>query len=263
MLATLFGNGNVERILLFLFVNEKCYGTQIQTLLEVPLTPVQKALDKLARGGILISQFEGKTKFFRLNPDYPLRLELESLLQKAYTHLPCQEKKRYTFIHKKRLSLNEERTRDHSGRKALIEFWEKLAEVRTLQCIAKSRHELKLGKAEVKISTPTSNTTVFQEKGYWMLDELPHTAFSNSFCWTLDLDQSLVTLEHLRYGHDQPVFLFHLTPSGSHSLESVDSHLCKADTYLGNVNWNAQSIDFHWRIIGPRKNDELIYKYLS
>jgi hypothetical protein len=31
---------------------------------------------------------------------------------------------------------------------------------------------------------------------------------------------------------------------------------------LGNMIWNAHALHFHWRIIGPRKNDELIYHYV-
>lgn len=93
MLKSLFGNRNVERILLFLLVNEKCYGTQIQTLLRVPLTPVQKALARLEKEGVVSSRFEGKTRIYRFNPTFPLRFELETLLKKAYTLLPSQEKK--------------------------------------------------------------------------------------------------------------------------------------------------------------------------
>jgi hypothetical protein len=38
MMEKLMGSKSVARILLFLLVNERCYGTQIQTLLQVPLT---------------------------------------------------------------------------------------------------------------------------------------------------------------------------------------------------------------------------------
>lgn len=93
MLKSLFGNRNVERILLFLFVNERCYGTQLQTLLRVPLTPIQKALLRLEKEGILQSDYEGKTRIYRFHPSCPLRWELEALLKKAYTLLPPQEKK--------------------------------------------------------------------------------------------------------------------------------------------------------------------------
>lgn len=120
---------------------------------------------------------------------------------------------------------------------------------------------IKTGRAEVAVSTPSSTSIIFQEKGYWFLDHLPENAFSNSFRWTLDLKASFVTLEHLRYGPANPVFLFHLAPTQPNLLESVDAHLCADDTYLGNLVWDSKSVEFQWRILGPRKNDELVYHY--
>jgi hypothetical protein len=265
MLTGIFSNRNIERILFFLFINERCYPSQIQSLLKVPLTPVQKALHRLEKAGIIESRYEGKTRIYQFRPSYPLRLELETVLKKAYTLLPPQEKKRYCFIHKPRLRFKEELLRDRAKNKELQAFWERLGQVQQLSFSAKERHgeaqSTKIGKADViVISNPSSY--VFQEKGTWFHDKLPDTGFSNSFRWTLDLNASLITLEHLRYGPAHPVFLFHLTPTHSHILESVDAHLCADDTYLGNIVWNAQGIDLHWRIIGPHKNNHLIYHYV-
>ncbi len=266
MLKGLFGNQNVARILLFLFVNEKCYGTQIQSLLGVPLTPVQKALLRLEKDGVLHSHYEGKTRVYLFNPSYPFRSELEALLKKAYTLLPAQEKKQYCFIHKPRISPKEEGKRNRDRREELLAFWEKLQNVRVLSFSTKSRQgeeiSTKIGKAEVVVSSANERNLIFQEKGYWLVDHFPDTAFNNSFRWTLDMNASLITLEHLRYGPAHPVFLFNLAPTKRWILESVDAHLCGEDTYLGNIIWNRDQIKFHWRIIGPRKNDELIYQYI-
>jgi hypothetical protein len=264
MLHALFGSRNLERILLFLFVNEKCYATQLQTLLQVPLTPIQNGLERLKKGGVITSYFEGKARMYQFNSSYPLLQELETMLRKAYALLPAQEKKRYCFIHKQRLSYADESARDQNARKEIAGFWERLAKTQTLLFSAKSKQgeqkTLQNGKAEVIVSAGPSSV-IFQEKGVWLVDELPGSAFSNSFRWTLNLSQSLISLEHLRYGPTRPVFLFHLAPTRPGVLESVDSHLCAEDTYLGNIIWTPKAIQFHWRIIGPRKNDELIYRY--
>lgn len=263
MLQALFGSRNLERILLFLFVNEKCYATQLQTLLQVPLTPIQNGLERLEKGGIVTSHFQGKVRMYQLKSDYPLLQELESMLRKAYSLLPTQEKKRYCFIHKVRLSYADESARDQNGRKEMSGFWERLANTETLLFSAKTRQGamvLQNGKAEVKV-TASSSTLIFEEKGVWLVDELPGSSFTNSFRWTFDFSQSLISLEHLRYGPNRPVFLFHLAPTRPGVFESVDSHLCGEDTYLGNLIWNHKMVQFHWRVIGPRKNDELIYRY--
>lgn len=265
MLKFLFSNSNIERILLFLFVNEKGYGSQIQTLLKIPLTPIQNALSRLEQGQIIQSHLVGNKKVFELNPSYPLFEEIESLLKKAYTLLSPQEKKYYCFLHKPRVAIGEEIKREDRYRKELESFWKRLKKIKSLEFTTRSSElgiqEKKIGKAEVEVLIPEANTIIFNEKGYWYIDQLPDTAFSNSFRWTLDTDRTLITLEHLRHGILKPTFLFHLTLSGLKSLSSLDAHLCKQDTYLGTLSWSTKSIDFDWRIIGPQKNYFLNYHY--
>ena len=98
MLEGLCGNQNIQKILLFLFVNGKCYGTQLHRSLNTPLTPLQKALNRLEKGGLISSYYEGKTRLYQFNPGYPLLNELELLLKKAYTLLPADNKKAYYVI---------------------------------------------------------------------------------------------------------------------------------------------------------------------
>ena len=260
MLQGLFGNKNVERVLIFLLVNEKCYGAQLQTLLEVPLTPLQQALLRLEKEEILRSRYEGKTRVYTFNDSYPFRMELENLLKKAYTLLPPQEKRKYCFIPKPALCIDE-----RDKRRELQTFWERLGRTRQLSFSAKTRHgdkpSIRVGKAEVRVEAPQPNVLVFHEKGFWLVDHFPDTGFSNVFRWTYDPHRILIALEHLRYGAGHPVFLFHLIPTASGRLESIDPHLCAEDTYMGNIAWSQNQIDFQWRIIGPKKNDELMYRY--
>ncbi len=58
MLEVLCGNKNVQRILLFLFVNGKCYGSQLHRSLKAPLTPLQKAFNRLEKGGLITNDYE-------------------------------------------------------------------------------------------------------------------------------------------------------------------------------------------------------------
>lgn len=265
MLQGVFGSKSVARILLFLFVNERCYATQIHSLLEGALTPIQKALLRLEKEGILVSHYEGKQRIYEFNSNYPLRQELELLLKKSYTLLSSQEKKCYCFIHRSKKVFKEEMEDKQMKKAALLAFWEKLLTVKELSFSAKSKRgeslSTKFGKASVEVISSSSSTLIFQEKGVWFDEKRPDSVFNSSFRWTLDLKSLLITLEHLRYGSAHPVFLFHLTPSQPFALESVDAHLCSADTYLGNIVWDRSHIDFYWRIIGPLKNDQLTYHY--
>ena len=265
MIDMLFGNQNVSRILLFLFVNERSYASEIRMLLGVALTPVQNALSRLERGEILLSYFEKNRKIYQFNPQYSFRWELELLLKKAYTLLPAEEKKRYCFVHKERVSVANEQKREKIRKKALSSFWMRLLSVTELNLTVRSRKEtctiIRTGKALISVEMPNAKTAIFEEKGSWFVDRRPETNFKNIFCWSLEIEKALITLSHLRHGKNAPVFLFHLTATGSNRLESVDAHLCKQDTYLGTLHWDKEAIVFYWRIIGPDKNDELIYRY--
>jgi hypothetical protein len=219
----------------------------------------------MEKGGIVTSLLEGKTRIYRLNPDYPLKPELESLLKTAYTLLSPQEKRKYCFIHKPHISLDLERARERKIQSDLASLWERLRLVKNLTFSAKLRQgpemEIKMGKGEVAVSSPLNSVILFQEKGYWYAGQIPETVFTNTLRWTLDKTAGMITLEHLRYGAAHPVFLFHLAPTKPFLLESIDAHLCGEDTYLGTLTWSRDRVDFHWRIIGPGKNDELTYQY--
>src|SRR5262245_36517012 len=259
MLSVLCGTKTVQKILIFLFVNEKCYGTQLQRLLNITVTPVQKALLRLEKGGILKSDYEGKTRLYQFNPSYPLLHELEQLLKKAYTLLSPQEKRLYSYVKEERSSFNEiSATPDE----VLITFWERLACVTQLTFQAKTKSKEPRGwngkgKGEVHVTRVEQNILIFQEKGYWKGPQGEETNFNNTYRWTLDREKGLISLEHLRFGFNYPVFLFNLVPSGSQGLKSIDAHLCEGDIYFGNIVFNFHNLRFHWRIIGPQKNEEI------
>ena len=263
MLEVLCGSKNVQRILFFLFVNERCYGTQLHRKLKTPLTPVQKALNRLEKGGLITSHFEGKTRIYRFNPAYPLLKELEELIKKAYTLLPVHEKKNY-YVIQDNLSLDALKSENKT--QILLTFWERLSAVKQLTFHAKSNSKNQngwngKGQGEVTAAKQCANTLIFNEKGAWQDKQGSNVSFSNVFRWTLDLNAKMICLEHLRHGIDRPVFLFHLTPSGKRSLASVDSHLCGGDAYFGQIHFDDYSLRLNWRVIGPKKNEELDYYY--
>lgn len=260
MLEALCGNKNIQKILLFLLVNGKCYGTQMHRFLKTPLTPLQKALFRLEKGGLIHSYYEGKTRLYQFNPAYPLLTELEQLLKKAYTLLPAHEKKDY-YVSKEDMTIRQE-----NKSKALLTCWKKLTEVKEVSFKAKSKSKNKqgwngTGKGEVIVTKEGDNILIFSEKGSWEDQRGEEISFSNVFRWTLDRFAGMISLEHLRRGISCPVFLLHLAPTSMHTLSSVDSHLCEGDTYFGQIHLDRYNIRLNWRIIGPKKNEEIDYYY--
>lgn len=56
---------------------------------------VQRQLEKLESGGILVHQFSGNTKNFRINPRSAIKNELTDLLEKILTLLPEEDTEKY------------------------------------------------------------------------------------------------------------------------------------------------------------------------
>ena len=266
MLSSLLTNKSVEKILFFILLNGKCYASQLHRRLETPLTPLQQALDKLENGGILTSQTEGKTRFFEFNSNYPLISELEALLKRAYILLPPQQKKLYygPLLQKGRPPHSLARPNMH--KETLAIFWEKLKQIQTMCFSAKSKSSVTsgwngLGKGSVGVREVEENILTFHEKGTWVSEYNKEMDFSNIFRWTINSIQGVISLEHLRFGTQNPVYLFDLIPVDANLLESVDSHVCNGDTYFGQVRCDKHFIQFNWRVIGPKKNEEIDYLY--
>jgi hypothetical protein len=88
MLAALFGSRSAERVLVFLLARGEGYATEIARFFRTDLYGVQKKLDGLEAGGILISRKVGRTRVYSFNPTYPLLNEVRALLRKALSFQP-------------------------------------------------------------------------------------------------------------------------------------------------------------------------------
>ena len=94
MLEPLLGSVNKERVLLFIFARGEGYARDIARYFATDLTPVQRQLEVLERGGILASRLVGRTRLYTFEPRYPLLNEIKGLLEKAASFLPQDEKDR-------------------------------------------------------------------------------------------------------------------------------------------------------------------------
>jgi predicted transcriptional regulator len=95
MLEGLFGNANIERILLFLLKNDRCYASLLMKRFNCSISTIQNSLERLEQGGVLVSFLEGKTRIYNFNPRYPFLMELKTFLNKAYEFLPEELKTKY------------------------------------------------------------------------------------------------------------------------------------------------------------------------
>ena len=95
MLEYLFGTPVIERVLFYLYVNQKCYPSELKEIFQMPLYSFQRALGRLEKGGVIVSHREGKTLIYQFNPRYPFLKELKSFLERAYTFFPEEIREKY------------------------------------------------------------------------------------------------------------------------------------------------------------------------
>jgi hypothetical protein len=94
MLEPLLGSATSERALIFILARNEGYAREMARFFETDLSGVQKQLEKLELGGVLVSRTAGRTRLYTFNPRYPFLKELKSLLDKALTFYPEDERRR-------------------------------------------------------------------------------------------------------------------------------------------------------------------------
>jgi predicted ArsR family transcriptional regulator len=88
MLTALLGTENSEHVLIFLLARRDGYAREIAQFFDTNLYAIQRQLDKLEAGGVLVSRTAGRTRLYEFNPRYPFLSELKQLLEKALSFYP-------------------------------------------------------------------------------------------------------------------------------------------------------------------------------
>jgi predicted transcriptional regulator len=101
MLEAILGSKNRERVLQFILANGEGYAKEIADFYDTSLDPIQKQLEKLELGGVLVSRNVGRTRLFTYNPRYAFLKELKALLEKAREYYNPEEIERLTMRRKR------------------------------------------------------------------------------------------------------------------------------------------------------------------
>ena len=145
-----------------------------------------------------------------------------------------------------------------------MKVWQCLSEVTSLKFVARSANESGwngAGYGSVVISKPNKKSITFTESGKWQPEGNQPLSFSNVFRWTLDDVSQSIKLEHLRFGPDNPVYLFDLVLKNDSTWQSAMPHICGNDSYSAVMRLMTDKIELHWAIKGTKKNEELLYSY--
>lgn len=95
MLETLFGNPTANRLLLYMHNYEQGYAAAIARTYSIPVSQVQKQLERFERGNVLVSQKQGPIRLYSWNPRYSFQKQLRALLEEAFQHMSDAEVKKY------------------------------------------------------------------------------------------------------------------------------------------------------------------------
>jgi len=143
-------------------------------------------------------------------------------------------------------------------------LWNHLLRVRTLEYISRSYNDHKSingsGSGTVVPVQNGSSIITFNERIRWKSERGPALELKNTYRWKYEPDTDFISLEHLRYGVDNPSYLTAFMSDGALSYKSVAPHSCREDAYDAYIMRNKSGIYLKWRVTGPRKNAE--YKYL-
>ena len=92
MIEVLLGSKNAERVLIYIFTREEGYAREVSSFYKTDLKSIQMQLDKFEKSGVLVSREVGRTRPYVFNPRYPFLNELKSLLEKALSFYPQEER---------------------------------------------------------------------------------------------------------------------------------------------------------------------------
>jgi predicted transcriptional regulator len=101
MLEAIFGSKNRERVLQFILANNEGYAKEIADFYGTSVDPIQKQLEKMELGGVLVSKSVGRTRLFVFNPRYAFLNELKALLKRAREYYSPEEIESLTMRRKR------------------------------------------------------------------------------------------------------------------------------------------------------------------
>jgi len=146
-------------------------------------------------------------------------------------------------------------------------LWLRLRQIQTCQFTSRSHsnpatHWTGAGAGVVSVESPTADTLIFRESGDWQPATVARSLrFRNTYRWTRH--DTTIQLEHLRFGDQNPVYLFDLAPAPDGTWTSLTAHLCRQDHYTAQLVLECHRLVLTWTVTGPEKQDEIKYIYSS
>lgn len=114
------------------------------------------------------------------------------------------------------------------------------------------------GNGNIEISSKDSSV-ILKCNGKWRDKHNNISSFTFSYRFIFENELNEVSIEHMRYGEESPVYLSKLKQNKLGSFVSEEPHICNEDLYSAELFIKENIIHLTWKITGPKKN--LILKY--
>lgn len=117
------------------------------------------------------------------------------------------------------------------------------------------------GLGTVSIETdPINNTLLFFEEGHF---ENARGRFKshNIYKWTFKAFENCISLEHLRFGAENAVYLFDMVYDDHNLWSSKCPHLCDKDEYHAKMLLSDSFITLDWDIVNKVEHIHIKYQY--
>ncbi len=116
-----------------------------------------------------------------------------------------------------------------------------------------------IGEGRVRATRSTGGVRFFETGSFTLQGQTQPVPMRNVYRW--DGFDDRIALLHERRGPESAVALFDLVADGVDTLVSASVHQCAADAYSANLTLREDGFDLEWRILGPRKDEHILYHY--
>ncbi|WP_139313667.1 DUF6314 family protein [Salinicola sp. MH3R3-1] len=115
------------------------------------------------------------------------------------------------------------------------------------------------GEGSLDITQEDNHVRFFESGTFTVAGGSRSVPMRNVYRWELFDDR--VRLFHERRGVEAAVLLFDLIAESDDTLVNAEVHQCSADAYSARLVLTPEGLDLEWRIVGPRKDERILYHY--
>lgn len=114
----------------------------------------------------------------------------------------------------------------------------------------------------LKVTRPDDSSIITEELGDWINNEGQKVVSKNIYKWSVQ-NNSILKLEHLRFGEKKPIFLVNFYNKKNYLWKSLKPHICEQDIYNAEIDISPTNIKLIWNINTPKHTYTIVSKYYS